>query len=51
LLGEDARRIVLAADGELVMTLQVLFDLRPTVKERQELADADAAGDELDGGP
>jgi hypothetical protein len=51
LLDEDARRIVLTADGELVITLQVLFDLRPTVKERQELAEADAAGDELDGGP
>lgn len=51
LLDEDARRIVLTADGELVLTLQVLFDLRPTVKERQELAEADAAGDELDGGP
>lgn len=46
LLGEDARRIVLTADGEPVMTVQVLFDLRPTVKERQELADADASEDE-----
>lgn len=40
LLGEDARRIEVVADGELMMTVQVLFDLRPTVKERQELADA-----------
>lgn len=43
LLGEDARRIEVVADGELMMTVQVLFDLRPSVKERQELADADAS--------
>src|SRR5690349_8772196 len=43
LLDEDARRIELVADGELMLTVQVLFDLRPTVKERQELADADAS--------
>lgn len=49
LLGEDARRVELAVDGALVLTVQVLFDLRPTVKERQELADADAAGDDQDG--
>jgi hypothetical protein len=42
LLGEDARRIELTVDGALMLTVQVLFDLRPTVKERQELADADA---------
>jgi len=40
LLGEDARRIELTVDGALMLTVQVLFDLRPTVKERQELADA-----------
>ena len=43
LLDEDARRIELVADGALMLTVQVLFDLRPTVKERQELADADTA--------
>ena len=43
LLGEDARRIEVTADGALMLTVQVLFDLRPTVKERQEQADADAA--------
>jgi hypothetical protein len=41
LLNEDARRIELVADGELMLTVQVLFDLRPSVKERQELADAE----------
>jgi len=46
LLDEDARRIELVADGELVLTVQVLFDLRPTVKERRELAEADAADQE-----
>jgi hypothetical protein len=46
LLGEDARRIEVVADGELMITVQVLFDLRPTVKERQELADADAEASE-----
>jgi len=44
LLGEDARRIELTVDGVLTLTVQVLFDLRPTVKERQELADADPSG-------
>jgi len=44
LLGEDARRIEVAADGAVMLTVQVLFDLRPTVKERQEQADADATG-------
>lgn len=43
LLGEDARRIELVADGQLMLTVQVLFDLRPTVKERQELADAEGS--------
>ena len=46
LLDEDARRIELSVDGQRAMTIQVLFDLRPTVKERQELADAgDAESD------
>lgn len=40
LLDEDARRVELVADGELMLTVQVLFDLRPSVKERQERADA-----------
>ena len=40
LLDADARRIELLADGELMLTVQVLFDLRPSIKERQELADA-----------
>jgi len=48
LLGEDARRIEVVADGELMIIVQVLFDLRPTVKERQELADADAEASEDD---
>lgn len=48
LLDEDARRIELAVDGELMLTVQVLFDLRPTVKERQELADADDADGDTD---
>ena len=43
LLDEDARRIEVTADGQVVLSVQVLFDLRPTVKERQELADADAS--------
>ena len=47
LLGEDARRIELAVDGARVLTVRVLFDLRPTVKERQEQADAGAAEDDL----
>jgi hypothetical protein len=49
LLGEDARRIELAVDGARVLTVRVLFDLRPTVKERQEQADAGAA--DQDGRP
>lgn len=48
LLGEDARRIELSVDGQLTLTVQVFFDLRPSVKERQELADSDAA--DSDGG-
>ena len=40
LLGEDARRIELDVEGVRVLTVRVLFDLRPTVKERQEQADA-----------
>lgn len=48
LLGEDARRIELRVDGQLTLTVQVFFDLRPSVKERQELADSDAA--DSDGG-
>ena len=48
LLDEDARRIELAVDGELMLTVRVFFDLRPSVKERQEIADADAA--EAEGG-
>ena len=40
LLDENARRIELTVDGQRALTVQVLFDLRPTVKERQELADA-----------
>ncbi|HKY59147.1 MAG TPA: hypothetical protein VJL80_14000 [Aeromicrobium sp.] len=47
LLDEHARRIELLVDGAIMLTVQVLFDLRPTVKERQELADADAS--EADG--
>ena len=47
LLGEDARRIEVVADGALVMTVQVLFDLRPSVKERQELADASEAEQDI----
>jgi hypothetical protein len=47
LLDEHARRIELLVDGTVMLTVQVLFDLRPTVKERQELADADAS--EADG--
>ena len=43
LLGDDARRIELAVDGAPVLTVRVLFDLRPTVKERQEQADAGAS--------
>jgi hypothetical protein len=46
LLDEDARRIELVADGELMLTIRVLFDLRPSVKERQELADADPDPDD-----
>jgi len=49
LLDEDARRIELAVDGALTLTVQALFDLRPTVKERQELANTDAAVDDQDG--
>jgi hypothetical protein len=45
LLDEDARRIELSVDGELALTVRVLFDLRPTVKERQERADAAELGD------
>jgi len=41
LLGEDARRIELDVEGVRVLTVRVLFDLRPTVKERQEQADAE----------
>jgi hypothetical protein len=40
LLDEGARRIQLTVDGQPTLTVQVLFDLRPTVKERQEMADA-----------
>jgi hypothetical protein len=47
LLDEHARRIELLVDGAIMLTVQVLFDLRPSVKERQELADADAS--EADG--
>ena len=43
LLDEHARRIELVVDDAVILTVQVLFDLRPTVKERQELADADAS--------
>jgi len=46
LLGADARRIELTVDGEVTLTVQVLFDLRPTVKERQELADADPSDED-----
>ncbi|HJR89403.1 MAG TPA: hypothetical protein VJ782_04510 [Aeromicrobium sp.] len=46
LLDEHARRIEVLVEGELMLTVQVLFDLRPTVKERQELADATDATDE-----
>ena len=47
LLDEHARRIEVTVEGALMLTVQVLFDLRPTVKERQELADAPDAADEL----
>lgn len=40
LLDEQSRRIEVSVDGQRTLTVQVLFDLRPTVKERQELADA-----------
>ena len=46
LLDEHARRIEVLVEGELMLTVQVLFDLRPSVKERQELADATDATDE-----
>jgi hypothetical protein len=46
LLDENARRIEVTVEGALMLTVQVLFDLRPTVKERQERADADAAEEE-----
>ena len=46
LLDEHARRIELVVDGAVMLTVQVLFDLRPTVKERQELADADASDED-----
>jgi hypothetical protein len=39
-LDEDARRIVVAAGDEVLLTAQVLFDLRPTVKERQAAQEA-----------
>ena len=42
LLDENARRIELTVDGQPTLTVQVLFDLRPTVKERQELADGES---------
>lgn len=48
LLDEDARRVELAVDGELMLIVRVFFDLRPSVKERQEIAEADAA--EAEGG-
>ena len=42
-LGEEARRIDVAAGDELLLKVQVLFDLRPTVKERQAAQDGEAA--------
>lgn len=45
-LDEEARRIELSVGGEVMLRVQVLFDLRPSVKERQELADAAGTGDE-----
>lgn len=46
LLDEDSRRVEVSVDGDVVLRVQVLFDLRPTVKERQELADAADLGGE-----
>ena len=48
LLDENARRIEVTVEGVLALTVQVLFDLRPTVKERQELADSDPNGADQD---
>jgi hypothetical protein len=41
-LGEDARRIDVSIGDEVLLRVQVFFDLRPTVKERQAAADGDA---------
>lgn len=43
-LGEDARRIDVAVADEVLLKVQVYFDLRPTVKERQAALDESAAG-------
>ena len=38
-LGEDARRIDVATADEVLLKVQVYFDLRPSVKERQAAQD------------
>jgi hypothetical protein len=44
-LGEDARRIDVAIADEVLLKVQVFFDLRPSVKERQAaLDDVETAG-------
>ncbi|MFL6088785.1 MAG: hypothetical protein ACJ71Z_01445 [Aeromicrobium sp.] len=47
-LGEGARRIEVAAADEVLLTVQVYFDLRPTVKERQAAQDEGPADDSSD---
>jgi hypothetical protein len=42
-LGEDARRIDVAIADDVLLKVQVYFDLRPTVKERQAALDGSAA--------
>jgi hypothetical protein len=45
-LGEDARRIDVAASDEVLLRVQVFFDLRPSVKERQAALDDSSASPE-----
>jgi hypothetical protein len=49
-LGEEARRIEVAIGGDVLLKVQVYFDLRPTVKERQAALDDESAspGDSAD---
>lgn len=44
-LGEEARRIDVTVDGDTVLKVQVYFDLRPSVKERQAAQDAEGDAD------